>query len=81
MINFDDLMQCGFWAIPKIIFANLCKPIPDIIIIQVSSDPLKLETVEKEKIQETEYLENKKSFLIEIENYFVQFLKNKGHKL
>ena len=42
-------MQSGFWAFPKIIFANLCKPIPDIIIIQVSSDPLKLETAEKEK--------------------------------
>ena len=25
--NFDGLMQSGFWVIPKITFAILCKPI------------------------------------------------------
>ena len=55
-------MQSGFWAFPKIIFANLCKPIPDIIIIQVSSDPLKLETVEKEKNTRNWILGEQKDF-------------------
>ena len=36
----DDLIQSGFWVIPKITLANLCKRIQDIIIIPVSSDRL-----------------------------------------
>ena len=45
-----------FWFIPKIIIANLYKPIHNVIIIQVLSDPLNLE-----KIQKYEYLnENEK---------------------
>ena len=36
----DDLIQSGFWVIPKITFGNLCKAIHDIIIIPVSYDPL-----------------------------------------
>ena len=43
--NFDDLIQSGFQFIPKIIFANLCKPVHDVIIIPVSSDALNLENV------------------------------------
>ena len=30
--NFDDLIQGGFWVIPKTTFANLCKPIQDSIL-------------------------------------------------
>ena len=40
MGNFDDLIQSGFWVIPKI---TLCKPIHG-IIITVSTDLLNLET-------------------------------------
>ena len=29
--KFDDITKSGFWVIPKIAFANLCKPIHDII--------------------------------------------------
>ena len=39
--NFYDLIQSGFWIIPKIAFAYLRKPIQDIIIIPVSHDPYK----------------------------------------
>ena len=43
--------------------------------ISVSSDPLNLETVERmgKKLQNTEYIENKKSFLNEIKNIFHNF--------
>ena len=29
--KFDDIIQSGFWVIPKIVSANLCKPIHGII--------------------------------------------------
>ena len=45
--NFDDFIQNYFWVIPKITFANLCKPVQSVIIILVSSDPLILETDER----------------------------------
>lgn len=45
--NFDDLGRSGFWVIPKILFANLYKPVHDVIIIPVSSDPLNPDTVER----------------------------------
>ena len=44
--KFGDLVKHGFWVIPKVIFANLRKPIQD-IIIPLSSGPLKLENVER----------------------------------
>ena len=47
--NFDSLIQKGFLVIPKITFANLRKPILDVIIIPVSSDPLNMETVKRKK--------------------------------
>ena len=47
--NFDDLIPSGFWVIPRITFGNLCKPICDVIIIPVSSDPLNLENVERKE--------------------------------
>ena len=42
--NFDDLIQNGFWVIPKIAFANLWKPIHGFINIAVLPDLLNLET-------------------------------------
>ena len=42
--NFDDLLQSGFGIVPNITFDNLCKPIHDVIIIPVSSDPLNMES-------------------------------------
>ena len=48
--NFDYLMQSSFWVIPRITFVNLWKPIHDIIITQVSSDPWNLENVASGKI-------------------------------
>ena len=41
--NFDHLIQSGFWVIPKITFAHLCKPIHN-IIIPVLCDPLNVKT-------------------------------------
>ena len=38
-----DLIQSGFWVIPKLTLANLCKPIHSILIIPISPDPLDLE--------------------------------------
>ena len=43
--------RSGFWVILKITFANLSKPIYDVIIIPVSSDPLNMETVERKGIK------------------------------
>ena len=42
--NFDDLIQSGFWVIPKITFAKI---IHGAIIIPVSYDSLNLETAAK----------------------------------
>ena len=47
--NFDDLIQCGCWIIPKIILANLGRPIHNIVTIPVSSDPLILKTAKEGK--------------------------------
>ena len=63
---FDDLIQSGFWVIPKTTFANLCKPIHE-TIIPVSPEPSNLKTVERSKKNaKSEYLKNEKSFLDEI---------------
>ena len=54
--------------------SGLCKPIQDIMIILVSSDPLNLKTgKERQKIEKIEYLENKKNFLDEIKSIFYNF--------
>ena len=63
MSYIDDLKQNGFSVIPLTTFANLRKPIQNIIIIPISSDPLNLKTVEREKLQKIEYAENEKRFL------------------
>ena len=49
--NFDDLIQSVFRVAPKITFANLGRPIQDVIIILVLFDPLNLENVEGKKKQ------------------------------
>ena len=64
--NFDNIIQSGFWIIPKIALANLCKPIQDVIIILVSSEPLILKTVErKKKFKKRISQERKECFLDE----------------
>ena len=36
--SFDDLIKSSFWVIQKITFANLCKPIHDVIyVLKISS--------------------------------------------
>ena len=45
--NLDDLIQSGFWVLKKTTFVNSCKPVHDVIIIPVPSDPLNLKTVER----------------------------------
>ena len=60
-------IQIGFWVIPKITSANLCKPVHDIINYFIlicpfeSKKMLKWKKNKKEK-QEFEYSENEKSF-------------------
>ena len=72
--NIVNLIQSGVWVVSKIAFANLCKPVHDVRIILISSDPLNLETVErKEQIQGNEYHENEKSCLHEIKSILNNF--------
>ena len=47
LTKFDDIISSGFWVIPKITSANLCKPIHDIINIPLRFVLLSLENVEK----------------------------------
>ena len=54
--NFDNLIQVGFWVVTKITFAELCKPIHDVIIIPVSSDTLNLETMERKEKNTTNWI-------------------------
>ena len=62
-------------SFPKITPACLCKPIHDIIDYAISVCPLESGKCGKEggKLQKFEYLENKKSFLDEIENFIIIF--------
>ena len=94
LTKFDDIIQSGFWVIPKITSANLCEPIHDInYSTSICPVLLSLESAEKkEKLLKFEYLENEKSFVDEI-NIFHSFwraiicwknkkmIKNSGHKL
>ena len=70
-----DLIQSGFWVIPKITFANLYKTIQDIITIPVLFEPLSLKTVERNEknLQKFEYLEDQKSFQNKINIIFLNF--------
>ena len=75
LTKFDDVMQNSFWVIPKITSANLCKSINDIINYSTSTCSFGSGKCGKEgkKLQKFEYLENKKSFLVEINNIFHSF--------
>ena len=42
-------MQSGSWVIPKTTFANLCKPVHNVMIIPFLSAPFNLEKLIKEK--------------------------------
>ena len=69
LTKFDDVIQSGFWVIPKTTSANLCKPIDEIINYSTSICPLSGNCgKEGKKLQKFEYLENEKSFLDEIKN-------------
>ena len=78
LIKFDDIIQSGFWVIPKITSVNLCKPIHDIINYSTSICPFVSGKCGKEgkKLQKFEYLENKKIFLDEIKNIFHFFWRS-----
>ena len=77
LTKFDDVIYIGFWVIPKIISANLCKPIYDIINYSTSIYPFESGKFGKEekKWQKFEYLENEKSFFDEIKKIFHSFLR------
>ena len=76
LTKFDDLILSGFWVIPKITPAHLCKPIH--VIINCSTSICSFESgkcgKEEEKLQRFEYREDEKSFFDEIK-HFSQFLK------
>ena len=75
LTKFDDVMQSGFWVIPKVTSANLCTAIHDIINYSTSIFPSASGSFRKEgrKLQNFEYLKNEKSFLDEIRNNFHSF--------
>ena len=75
LTQFDDIIQIGFWVIPKITSANLCKPIHDIIHYSTSIFPFESIKSGKEgkKLRTTEYLKKEKSFFHEIKNIFYSF--------
>ena len=75
LTKFDNVIQSGFWGIPKTTFANLCKPIYDIINYSTSTCPFVFENCGKEGkiLLKFEYLENEKCFLDEIKNTFHSF--------
>ena len=90
-----SISYIGFWVIPKITPAKLCKPLHDIINYSTSICPFESgkSGKEEDKMQNFEYLENGKSFLDEIKNIFHSFwkaiiwwknknlMKNSWHKL
>ena len=78
LTKFDDVIQSGFWVIAKIISANLCKPIHDIINYSTSIRPFESGKCGKEgkKLQIFEYRENEKSFFDE-RNIFYSFWRVK----
>ena len=68
-------MWSSFWVIAKIVSANLCKSVHNIINYSTSICPFESRKCGKEggKMQKIEYLENEKSFLDEIINIFHSF--------
>ena len=76
--KFDDAMWSGYWVIPEITSANLCKPIHGIINYSASICPFESGEFEKEgeKLQKFHYLRNEKGFLDEIKKVFSWLLKS-----
>ena len=70
LTKLDDVIYSSFWVIPKIKFANLCKPIHDIISYSTSIWSFESRKCGKEekKLQRSQYLEREKNFLEEIKN-------------
>ena len=78
LTKFDNIIQIGFWVIPKIRSANSFKPTHDIINYYSFIFPFESEKYGKEKekkLQNLEYLENEKTFLDSIKKHFLYFLK------
>ena len=75
LTKFHDVMQSGFWVIPKITSANLCPPTDDIINYSIFICPFESGKCGKDgkKIQKFVYLENENSFFDEIKNIFYSF--------
>ena len=74
-VIFNDVILNGFWVIPKITSANLCKPLHD-ISYSIFIYPIKSgKSGKKGKYyKKFEYLENEKGFLDGIKS-FSKFLK------
>ena len=82
IIWLSSMKKSGFWVIPKITSANLCKPIHDIINYSISICSFESKKCGKEGkklyliyLDYTEFLESKKRFLNEIKNIFYSFWK------
>ena len=82
LTKFDDIIKSGFWVIPKITSANLCKPIHDIINYSISICSFESKKCGKEGkklyliyLDYTEFLESEKRFFHEIKNIFYSFWK------
>ena len=75
LTKFDDVMCSSFRVVAKIVSANLCKSIHDIINYSTSICPFESGKCGKggKKSQKFDYLENEKSFLDEINNIFHGF--------
>ena len=75
LTKFDDIISSGFWVIPKITSANLCKSIHDIINYSTSVCPIESGKCGKEggKLPKFEYQEKEMSFLDEIKTFFIFF--------
>ena len=69
------MIKSGSSVTPKLIPANLCKPIHDIINYStyICSFEFGKCGKDEEKLQKFEYPENEKSFLDEIKNIFHSF--------
>ena len=73
--NFDALVQSCFWVIPKIAYANLCKPAHDVIIIPVSTVHLKLKHMKRKEKNSKKFkiLRKKRAFQIKLKAFFIIF--------
>ena len=76
-ILFDqvDVIESGFWVIPKTASTSLCKAIYDIINCSTSICPSLSGNCGKEgkKVQKLEYLKKENSFLYKMKNTFHGF--------